>query len=235
MKRSILIEGYMYREIPPVGRLTRFVECFWISQPDAAVCESGETRVVPDGCMDLIFETTPGRENAYWVGTMTTSLCLERSVPRSLLGVRFHPGGARQFLPCPASELVDERVRVCELTPDLFPLLESVVEQRNPLKGLHDWLESRVAPTTPSRMVMEIHCRITSDKKVSEVAEEMGYSRQYLNRVMKDAVGVDLKRFSRILRMRQLVAALSNRNMPVNWSECAVSFGYYDQSHLIAA
>jgi AraC-like DNA-binding protein len=223
----------MYREIQPIGRLAQFIECFWLSLPNALSSVSRENRVIPDGCIDLIFDVTPTMENAYWVGTMTTSLCLDSTTQRSLLGIRFHPGGARQFLPCSAAELVNQRVPIRDLTPNLSMLLESLVVQDNPMEILYKWLESQVVLTTTSTLVFEIRRRITCNKKNSTVTDEMGYSRQYLNRIMNDEVGIDLKRFSRILRMRKLIMSLANSSMPVNWSECAVSFGFYDQSHLI--
>jgi AraC-like DNA-binding protein len=223
----------MYREIQPSGRLAQFVECFWLSQPDVPASEPSEIRVVPDGCIDLIFDRTPHQENAYWVGTMTTSLCLKSTIQRSLLGIRFHPGGARQFLPCSAAELANQRVPISDLTPDLSELLESIVEQSHPVRNLHNWLECRVVPTTRSRFVMAIHRQLDVNKKISTVAEEMGCSRQYLNRIMNDAVGIDLKRFSRILRMRKLINTLTSSSTALSWIDCAVSFGFYDQSHLI--
>lgn len=227
----------MYQEIQPTERLSEFIECLWRSEPDSTGAGPESIRVLPDGCIDLIFDITPHRENAFWAGTMTTSLCLENVVPRSLWGIRFHPGGARQLLPCPAAELVDTRTPIGVLTPALAPLLESLVEQRDLARTLprtlHGWLESRIVPTTGSRFVRSIHRRLAAHKSVSTIAEEMGCSRQYINRVMKDAVGIDLKRFSRIIRMRKLTAALAGANTPIDWSDCAVSFGFYDQSHLI--
>jgi AraC-like DNA-binding protein len=223
----------MYREIPPLAHLAPFIECLWISQPDAQIADASEIRVVPDGCIDLIFDMTPNMENAFWVGTMTTSLCLNSTVPRSLLGIRFHPGGARQMIPCPAAELVNQRVPIRDLTPNFSIILESLVMRSDPVKTIYKWLDSQVVPTTTSSLVFEIHRRITCNKTISMLAEEIGYSRQYLNRIMKDTVGVDLKRFSRIVRMRKLILFLTDSRIPVNWSECAVSFGFYDQSHLI--
>ena len=223
----------MYREIPPLAYLAPFIECLWVSQPDVQIPDAGEIRVVPDGCIDLIFDMTPNMENAFWVGTMTTSLCLNSTVPRSLLGIRFHPGGARQFIPCPAAELVNQRVPIRDLTPNFSTILESLVMRSDPVKTIYKWLDSQVVPTTTSSLVFEIHRRITYNKKISMLADEIGYSRQYLNRIMKDTVGVDLKRFSRIVRMRKLILFLTDSRIPVNWSECAVSFGFYDQSHLI--
>jgi AraC-like DNA-binding protein len=223
----------LYKEFLPAGKLRHFVECFWQSQSFASIVQPNEYRVLPDGCVDLIFDLTPGYEHAYWVGTMTTSLCVRDSAPKWLLGIRFRPGGASSILRCPAWQIKDQRISIGELTPSVFQTLEKLAQHRNRVSYLEEWLSPQLAQAPSSRLVAEIHTRLDGTKKVSRLAEEMGFSRQYLNRVMKAEVGVDLKTFSRILRMRRLTDMLRGSRQRPAWSDLAVSFGFYDQSHLI--
>ena len=65
----------MYREITPIRELQPFVECFWTSRTEGGAVSA--TRVLPDGCVDLIFDLTPGFETAFWVGTMTRTVVVE--------------------------------------------------------------------------------------------------------------------------------------------------------------
>jgi AraC-like DNA-binding protein len=112
-------------------------------------------------------------------------------------------------------------------------MLERLTQHSNRVSYLEEWLAPRLAQKPSSRLVAEIHRRLEASKKVSRLADEMGFSRQYLNRIMKAEVGVDLKTFSRILRMRRLTGTLRGLLQPPDWSGLAVSFGFYDQSHLI--
>jgi methylphosphotriester-DNA--protein-cysteine methyltransferase len=111
--------------------------------------------------------------------------------------------------------------------------LEKLTRHRNRVSYLEEWLAPQLAQRPSSQLVTEIHRRLEVSRKVSCLAEEIGFSRQYLNRIMKAEVGVDLKTFSRILRMRRLTTMLRGARQRPDWSGLAVSFGFYDQSHLI--
>ena len=113
----------MYREIIPKRELQPFVECFWTSRTEGGAVSA--TRVLPDGCVDLIFDLTPGFETAFWVGTMTRTVVVETSRPRHLLGVRFHPGGAKGLLDLPLKELTDRRAAFQSVTPFVEEVLDA--------------------------------------------------------------------------------------------------------------
>lgn len=223
----------LYREVLPCSELNNFIECFWQSDIEASISQPTEHRVLPDGCLDLIFDLTPGRENGYWVGTMTTALIVKNTTPSSLLGIRFLPGGASSLLLCPASAIKDQRISIDDLTPSFSPLLESLINTNNRIDHIEKCLHSRVSVSSKSRLVGEIHRRLPGKKNVSGLAQEIGLSRQYLNRVMAEEVGIDLKTFSRVLRMRRLTEEIGKTTFKISWSDLAAAFGFYDQSHLI--
>src|SRR6266545_3200550 len=100
-----------YREFPPGPFLAAAVECFWTSTVLTAPRASSFHRVLPDGCMDLLFDfTAVGRRRASVIGTMTRPLTVTTSGPVDLLGVRFRPGGLAAFVTLDAAELTDTRV-----------------------------------------------------------------------------------------------------------------------------
>src|SRR5687768_17728539 len=95
-----------YREFPPEPLLAGFVECFWTSTVRAAPRTSSFYRVLPDGCMDLLFDfSAVGRARASVIGTMTRPLTVITTGPVDLLGVRFRPGGLSVFLTLDATEV----------------------------------------------------------------------------------------------------------------------------------
>src|SRR5262249_9551998 len=91
----------MYQEHRPGELLREHVECYWtVSSP-----KPGRTqRVLPDGCMDIIFDLPQAL--ATIVGTMTRPLVTTAS--RDLLGVRFRPGVAPALLRQRASDSTDK-------------------------------------------------------------------------------------------------------------------------------
>ena len=93
-----------YEEHEPAPALRAYVACYWTLLGDQA---SGH-RVLPDGCMDLLFDLTaaPGAD-ATLIGTMSAPLLAPAAARARLFGVRFRPGEAFGFVGVPAGEIKD--------------------------------------------------------------------------------------------------------------------------------
>jgi AraC-like DNA-binding protein len=228
----------MYKEFKPSQALKSHVECLWISKNDK-LCENKNQRIIPDGCIDLIFNLTPGNESAYWVGTMTKSFILNGSKPSHYVGIRFKAGGAKTLLTCPMTELTDAHVPIEDITPTYQKILDSLVLNSTcSLLSLDQWLNQMPKSSGTHPLIQTVLQKLkvsTHDLNVSQLSSQLGISRQYLNRIAKEHIGVDLKTFQRILRMHTLVESLKSKQdaNKINWSEMAQDFGFYDQSHLI--
>lgn len=106
-----------YREHPPHPALADVAACHW-SLRGAPAGGGPPYRVLPDGCMDVIFDLGGGvwadrersRPAVRVVGTMTRGLPVTLPPEVDLLGVRFRPGGALPFLAIPPAEVVDRTV-----------------------------------------------------------------------------------------------------------------------------
>lgn len=225
----------MYTEFKSVDSLAPFVECIWINDILAEKSDLSPQRILPDGCADLIFDLTEGRESVYWVGTMTKSFVIEKSESKKLIGIRFNPGGARSLLGKPLSEITDQRIRLDQTSSFL---LDSIVTQ--PVVNfnvIQNWLMKNIQAEKPLIVIQKIHQMIreaNGDVRVSEVSETLGLSRQYINRIMREHVGVDLKTFQQIIRMRLLTSRLGTTACKeIDWASIAQEYGFYDQSHLI--
>src|SRR5688572_6926670 len=79
-----------YREFPAGSLFAGLVECFWTSTVPTPPRTSSCHRVLPDGCMDLLFDfTTAGSRRSSVIGTMTRPLTVTTTGSVDLLGVRF--------------------------------------------------------------------------------------------------------------------------------------------------
>ncbi len=215
-----------YVEHAPSEALRPWVECFW-TRSDAA--PSGEHRILPDGCADLVFDLTAG-ESAV-VGTMTRPLVLPPGGPSSVLGVRFNPGRAAAFLRMPLAEITDARVPLGEIWKGWS---DGLLERRNVMVMLETELLRRLDPERDLRVDAAV-ARIVAaggDLRIDPLAREIGISRQHLARQFLHHVGVPPKTFARVVRFRKLTERLSARTAA--WAEVALEHGFYDQSHLIA-
>ena len=98
----------IYREFAPGSFLGGVVECFWTSSVQLSVGTAHEYRVLPDGCMDLLFDFQAGAsQRALMIGTMSRAQIIEVTGGVDLLGVRFHPGGLGTLFAINAADLAN--------------------------------------------------------------------------------------------------------------------------------
>jgi AraC-like DNA-binding protein len=67
---------------------------------------------------------------------------------------------------------------------------------------------------------------------VTDLAREVGWSRQHLSARFVDELGFSPKRFARLLRFERAVCAVRARPT-TPWTAIAYDCGYYDQAHLV--
>src|SRR5215813_2405587 len=121
-----------YLEIRPVPRLVRYVECYW-SRND--LHGTPQHRVLPDGCVDILFSTLDGEPiSLAVVGLMTVPQVLDVSPGQSFFGVRFRPGMATAFMP--AAPQLNDRIEPLEnvLGSEARHLFDKLGEASSPLE-----------------------------------------------------------------------------------------------------
>src|SRR4051812_47326236 len=96
-----------YLEHDAGAPLAGAVECFWSSRAPAPERPSVQ-RVLPDGCMDILFDfRAEERARVTVVGTMSRALAVERRAASELFGIRFRAGALPALLRTSAAELRD--------------------------------------------------------------------------------------------------------------------------------
>lgn len=68
--------------------------------------------------------------------------------------------------------------------------------------------------------------------KVSELQENTGYSKRYINKVFIEEMGFSPKTFCKIIQFQRALEFL-NYGAPEKMTDAAVKLGYYDQSQFI--
>ncbi|HVS66108.1 MAG TPA: AraC family transcriptional regulator [Thermoanaerobaculia bacterium] len=236
-----------YSEWAPPAGLEWAIECVWTRRTGGGPAH--RSRVLPDGCADLIFDVSPECGltgggvhglRAIAVGTMTKPLDTELAPRSTLIGIRFHPGAGYPFLGAPLEELVDRRVGLTELWPRaaVERLLGRLAESERPAQ----WSSALVAELSPRRScipdqavrqavrwILESQGRV----RAGELALRLGISRQTLARRFRRQVGVGPKMLARVVRLRATVERI-DRAGPIDWAELALEQGFSDQAHLCA-
>jgi AraC-like DNA-binding protein len=170
--------GYQEHAVHP--HLRPWVACYWTR--DIAGEERHTHPVMPDGCIDLLFES--GGERLLVVGTMTRTLWAEHHGPTQFVGVRFRPGGAAPFL----RQRVDV---VTDATVDAEDLLgRSAVELRERLMDATVARRTSRGSSHVSRSARP-SMPIGDDRRICIEARVAGIERFLLGRLRGDVDAVD--------------------------------------------
>jgi AraC-like DNA-binding protein len=235
----------MYYEHLPDKRLQHLIETFWVS--DTLVSSASVQRILPDGCVDIIFNIDSNSEKRpsanrppHIVGTITSYLDVPFESGRTqMLGIRFRPGGITAFTPLPVYELTNRTVELSltetifegafyEQLSDFTTMAERITNIENYLLGKLPYvrsLEKRIDHTIDHIYKAN---GLTSLKQMANIA---CLSERQLERKFKAIVGVAPKTFCRIIKFRHTLQYLRLQPQDSLYT-AALECGYFDHSHL---
>lgn len=178
-------------------------------------------RVLPDGCLDLIWQ-----DGAVFVAGPDTTARVASSAPGSrYAALRFGAGTGPGVLGVPASEVVDRQVPLEAMWP--AAPVRAIAEAEDPLVALTTAARRRWRGT--DRVLVALVGAARAGMSVGVVAARCGLSSRQLQRRSNAAFGYGPKTLHRILRMQQAVA-LARTGQP--FASVATETGYADQAHL---
>jgi AraC-like DNA-binding protein len=216
-----------YREHPVEGTLTRWIECVWMRA--GAERPDGYDRIVPDGCMDVIWSDRAG---LMVVGPNTTAFLSPLKPGSSSMGVRLHPGAGPPLFGVPAPMLRDGRAAASEVFGDAGARLEEQVataeDSSERARLLIAFLYGRARQVGEPDPIVRAAAANLHRMPVGDVAEQLAVSERQLRRRVSEAVGYGPKRLGRVLRLRDALASL---RAGAELAEAAYGSGYADQAH----
>ncbi|HEX6343181.1 AraC family transcriptional regulator [Umezawaea sp.] len=186
---------------------------------------SGVSRVVPDGCTDIIFSRDTGE---LFVAGPDTSAKVGEQRPGTVFAVRFKPGVGPSAFGVPAHVLRDLRVPLAELWPGTERLLHELHTAPDPCAVLADVASARLRETPPDPTLAAVVAALR-EHRVPEVADRLGVGARQLHRRSLAAFGYGPKVLARVLRFDRAVG-LAWSGVP--FAEIAHRTGYADQAHL---
>jgi len=198
------------------------VACLWENEP----AEDCAQRVVPDGCVDLI-----------WVAERELVIAGADTGPRTVAlpagtrssGIRLRPGSAGALLGLPASELRDRQVAAVLVWGEQGAGLQEALAGAEPARHLEllGGALARGGGASDALVVAAARRLSVHGVRVAGVAAELGVSERQLHRRTLAAVGFGPKMLARVARLRRLVAvgdeSLASR---------ALEAGYASQAHM---
>jgi AraC-like DNA-binding protein len=225
-----------YREWAPPRELRPAVSCLWTS----VVATGDPTLVLPDGCIDLIWQQGHG---AFVAGPDTGPASSALPAGTVLAGVRLRPGAGGPAIGLPLTELRDQRVDVAELRGELAARLPGDLSPGRALSQLIAATTGMAAQGPPDRLVSEAARRLANSVTregggaergwgTGELARDLGVSERQFRRRCLDTVGYGPKTLQRVLRFRRFVSRLDAAEGRLDLAMVAAETGYADQAHL---
>jgi AraC-like DNA-binding protein len=230
------VDDYRYVELAPAADLADYVQSIWFRRVSRVEAEQ-PARILPDGCMDLIWVeheiTIAGPDTVAWTSPLAAG--------EEIVGVRFYPGVAPSLLRVPASELVSQRVEMKLISPDWAEDLHRRLDQSDSSHVIGQKIEASLrarlgASVLVDRAIQHVASRIwrsdaEGSSRIDELADDVGLSERQLNRRCHNAFGYGPKMLARIIRFQRflsLAEASQGQSIPGIAGEC----GYADQSHM---
>lgn len=223
-----------YREMAPFATLTPFIDRFW----HAAAAENGSFQhytIVPDGCVDVVYEEVAGRVRSLVFGTSSHTRSFHVTPDANYFGIRFRPGMARHVLNLPPDELTDRHLDLpifLGLRPEevveaaSFSAQSGLVEQTL-IKTLHRY---DITPTPLDQAIDHVQQK-QEIWRIETLADMCGLSFRQVERSVKTAIGLSPKLLMRILRVQAAITALQ-REPQISLVDIAGTLGYSDQAHM---
>ncbi len=242
-----MTERPRYREYQPAPALRRWVDAYWSIRSHGPLAEPRAHRVLPDGCVDLLFvldgqvhrdnDDSPLPPGGWFIGPMQRRVLSEVRGTADLMGIRFRPGALRAG-GVSYADLVDQAApaavvigtSVSEWEDRLHATISMTARARWLDEAVHTLLlRTRVA--APDAIDTACDALRGERPRIGLLAHRLGLSERTLERHFDRYVGLRPKLQARVERFARVSTALRRRpDEPL--TELAHRFGYSDQAHL---
>lgn len=240
-----------YTQYDAVEELRSFVKCYWSLESTANPVPERQ-RIVPDGCMEMIFHygdlyqqyAADGQATlqprCFVFGQITVPLEIAPTGVSGIIAARFQPDGFFPFSSIPLPAMNDRAVPLTELFGAEGLSLEEQVLQSPSNKEriqiiesfLLKKLEAEDAILRVSRSAVEALLESRGQNTIHELAAQLQVNRRQLERKFSTATGMSPKQYSKVLRLQHAFKLIGQGTFH-NLTELALEAGYYDQAHFV--
>jgi AraC-like DNA-binding protein len=209
-------------------------------------------RIIPDPRLDLKFsfggtiraykEDNPEPlaicSDSWWVGLWNTYHVVEWPSNVQFFGILFKPGAAYPFLGIPVSELHSNVVALDEFWGNLATEVREQLSAAPSLEArfalIERFLVARLHTASSGFSAVQyaltqIACQ-NGALSIRALSEQMGMSQNHLSTLFKRLVGGAPKEIARLYRFQYMLNNI-DATQPLDWTQVAFQYGYYDQSH----
>jgi AraC-like DNA-binding protein len=237
----------------PVPPLATSIEAYYFSETKAPA-QTNKERCLPNGQVAIVINLghemlRAARQPANQLqsfrggvlhGAFSQCSVIDPSILVATVSICFKPGGARLFLPMPATELTNQVVELSHLfgttALELRERLLAAQTDEERVRILDYFLLACTACEQSPHPAIAFALASFQDSAgscpVSEVTEQLGLRPKRFIHLFEEAVGLTPKVFCRLLRFQEVLSRIENEQR-VCWTELALDCGYFDQAHFI--
>jgi AraC-like DNA-binding protein len=233
--------GFLYTQFQPEAGARHIIDAYWINRSSPTVPSRIADRVLPDGCIDLIF-----RGGNRGTPRLFISPLIEEAAPMNsatsdwFVGVRFRPAMSRVVLDVAPEQCLNHEHAAREVEDDFKFLEDELSRCVTPDEALSLLRRSvshhikahadRVPPPRIRHAVTLLQSINPDGNGIAFVAESLGITTRSLHRDILRWTGHSPKVFARILRMQTAMRNLRNGSASI--AEVSAATGYADQAHM---
>lgn len=193
----------------------------------ARVADGSDSWILPDGCMDLIWDGG----SLFVAGPDTGPVLARAAAGTPYTAIRFPPGTGPNVFGVPAEQVRNQRVALDELwgPVDVARVLERLHGAGDVALVLEAVSAARLREAPADPLLAEVVRLVGAGIPIAAVAETVGLSDRQLHRRSLVAFGYGPKVLARILRLQRALALARGGS---SFAFAAADAGYADQAHL---
>lgn len=230
-------EGFIY--LLPHPALINWISNYTITFPSDSMISNKYT-VIPHGSATLVFSYDGNRIFSNLFGPATKLTCVGNDANRFqlLFIVEFQPAGYYAFSKIPQKELTDCVIPFETVHPTMNRLMAQQLEKALDVHSLITEMDRLIMAhllTSPYRDEFSLanHIIVNSGGQISvkELSQNIFYSERHLGRLFGEYMGMNIKSFSRLVRVNKAIRCLRDPHNSI--TQAYLQTGFYDTPHFI--
>lgn len=239
INNRILLKADDFLYVLPNELLRSFIANYTITFPNKNMISENYT-IIPSGGATIVFSFDGNgiQDTLFGAATKTQLVGKKANCSQCLLIIEFHPYGLRQFIKTQQSELTDSLIPLSIVDPLLYQRIYCTFEQAANIYELISALDNIFLAytgglTIKSELVLAVDKIVHRSENITvkELSNQVYYSERHLNRIFRDSIGINVKSFTRLVRINKTIRLLKSQQLSL--MQVALQAGFYDQSHFI--
>lgn len=242
---------FAYRESYTNAELGKYIKKYWVLDNSLNSQALVNKSVVPNGSFNIAFISGGGiaithhgytqttlKEGVYLCGQLKSSVEICLNPYSKITLVQLYPWTVAMFSNFPQQQSANQYIPLEEINTQLCRNLKGVdfYDEAYIIDFFQQKFGAFLQKNTSSYIVEEVSSLIKNSKgeiNIREIAKSLRCSTRLIEKKFNLSVGMSPKEFSTIIKIRNLISSLAQKQTPQSMAQLALEYGFYDQAHFI--